>query len=157
MESITDIYKIGNGPSSSHTMGPKKAAEIFDSRNPEAYSFRVTLYGSLANTGKGHMTDWIIEKTLKQKTEIIWKFDEILPLHPNGMLFEALNQQGSVVDNWEVYSVGGGAIMDSSGISSKEEVYNHNTMAEILAELENNGGSFWEFVIKTEGEKSLII
>ena len=57
MESIKEIYKIGKGPSSSHTMGPKKAAEMFKGMYPGASSFTVTLYGSLAATGKGHMTD----------------------------------------------------------------------------------------------------
>ena len=57
MKSLRELYKIGRGPSSSHTMGPLKAAEIFASRHPEAKSFEVTLYGSLAATGKGHLTD----------------------------------------------------------------------------------------------------
>lgn len=57
MKSIRELYRIGTGPSSSHTMGPRKAAEQFLARNPEAASFEVTLYGSLAATGRGHMTD----------------------------------------------------------------------------------------------------
>ena len=92
MQSIKELYNIGNGPSSSHTMGPKKAADIFAKKNPKAESFKVILYGSLALTGKGHMTDYIIEKTLPKPTEIIWKFDKQLPLHPNGMRFEAYNK-----------------------------------------------------------------
>ena len=89
MESIKYLYRIGNGPSSSHTMGPKSAAEIFSKKNTNADSFKVYLYGSLALTGKGHMTDYIIEKTLPKPTEIFWKPEEELPLHPNGMIFEA--------------------------------------------------------------------
>ena len=60
MDSLKELYKIGNGPSSSHTMGPQKAATIFKERTPDAKSYRVTLYGSLAATGKGHLTDWVI-------------------------------------------------------------------------------------------------
>ena len=71
MKTIKDIYKIGIGPSSSHTMGPQKAASIFNERYPNAASFEVTLYGSLAATGKGHMTDWAILNTLKAPTEIV--------------------------------------------------------------------------------------
>lgn len=153
MESIKEIYKIGNGPSSSHTMGPKKAAEIFNSKNTDAAFFKVSLYGSLANTGKGHMTDWIIEKTLAKKTEIIWKFDESLPLHPNGMLFEAFDKTGNLTSSWEVYSVGGGAIMDADSSSEKVEIYPQNTMLDILLELEKNGGSFWEYVLRVEGNE----
>jgi L-serine dehydratase len=151
MESIKEIYKIGNGPSSSHTMGPKKAAEIFGNRNPKAGSFRVTLYGSLAHTGKGHMTDWIIERTLQAKTEIVWKYDENLPLHPNGMLFEAFAENGIKTDSWEVYSTGGGTITNGSENTERNIVYPLNTMAAILNELETNGGSFWEYVARTEG------
>jgi L-serine dehydratase len=153
MESIKEIYKIGNGPSSSHTMGPKKAAEIFNSKNMDAAFFKVSLYGSLANTGKGHMTDWIIEKTLAKKTEIIWKFDESLPLHPNGMLFQAFDKTGNLTSSWEVYSVGGGAIMDADSSSEKVEIYPQNTMLDILLELEKNGGSFWEYVLRVEGNE----
>ena len=65
MKSIKELYRIGTGPSSSHTMGPRKAAEMFLTRHPEAASFKVTLYGSLAATGKGHMTDVAIIDTLK--------------------------------------------------------------------------------------------
>ena len=73
MKTIKDIYKIGVGPSSSHTMGPQKAAHIFNDRFPNASSFEVTLYGSLAATGKGHMTDKAILDTLQAPSEIIWK------------------------------------------------------------------------------------
>ena len=80
MESIREIYKIGHGPSSSHTMGPKNAAEIFLINNKDCAFFRVTLYGSLAATGKGHMTDQAIIDTLSgYNTEIIWKPETFLP------------------------------------------------------------------------------
>jgi len=155
MESITKIFKIGNGPSSSHTMGPKKAAEIFAEKHPDAESFKVSLYGSLAFTGKGHMTDYIILKTFSKPTEIIWKNDESLPLHSNGMIFEAYDKNGKKTDEWEVYSIGGGEIMDKDHKSEAEHIYPHNSMSDILTHLEENGGTFWEYVIDVEGEEVL--
>ncbi len=155
MESIAKIFKIGNGPSSSHTMGPKKAAEIFLKKNPEAASFKVSLYGSLALTGKGHMTDYILEKTLPMPTEVIFKNDEQLPLHPNGMIFEAFDEKGKVADSWEVYSIGGGEIMDKEQRSTEDHIYPHKSMAAIIDHLEKNGGTFWEYVLEVEGEDIL--
>ena len=152
MESIRKIFKIGNGPSSSHTMGPKKAAEIFLEKNPDAESYKVQLYGSLALTGKGHMTDYIILETLTKPTEIIWKNEESLPLHPNGMIFEAFNKAGKLMDSWEVYSVGGGEIMDKNSESTAEDIYPQTTMADIIKYLEKNGGTLWEYVFEVEGE-----
>ena len=75
MKSLKELYKIGRGPSSSHTMGPMRAAQIFLSEHPEAKSFQVTLYGSLAATGKGHMTDVAITDELEKAApvEIVWK------------------------------------------------------------------------------------
>jgi len=153
MQSIRELFKIGNGPSSSHTMGPKKAAEIFSKRNPDANSFKVHLYGSLALTGKGHLTDFIIEKTLQKHTEIIWKFDETLAQHSNGMIFEAYNSQNEKIDDWEVYSIGGGAIIDKTGGSETKNIFPFTTMADIIAHLEEKGGTLWEYVYNTEDEK----
>lgn len=67
MDTLKELFKIGSGPSSSHTMGPQRAAERFKNENPDAESFRAILYGSLAATGKGHLTDYIIEKTIAPK------------------------------------------------------------------------------------------
>lgn len=155
MESITKIFKIGNGPSSSHTMGPKKAAEIFAKKNTNAASFKIHLYSSLALTGKGHMTDFIILKTLTKPTEIIWKPEENLPLHPNGMIFEAYSKSGKKIDEWEVYSIGGGEIMDKESKLKEENIYPHSTMSEIIAYLEKNGGTLWEYVLKFEGNSAI--
>ena len=83
MESIKEIFKIGKGPSSSHTMGPRKAAMIFKERNPEDARFEVTLYGSLAATGKGHLTDVAIEDALgKERCKIHWRGNIFLPPAP---------------------------------------------------------------------------
>ena len=97
MKSIKEIYRIGTGPSSSHTMGPRKAAEIFLRKHLHASGYEVTLYGSLAATGKGHMTDQAIIDVLSRNglpMEIKWKPEVFLPYHPNGMTFRSLNEAG---------------------------------------------------------------
>jgi L-serine dehydratase len=153
MESIKEIYKIGNGPSSSHTMGPKKAATIFKGQNSQAASFRVTLYGSLAATGKGHLTDKaILEALAPVPTEIAWELSKSLPLHPNGMTFTALDQNNRVFNEWTTYSIGGGDISDSGKRESAGKVYEHSTMKDILAFCETKGCSFWEYVRDREDQ-----
>ena len=127
MESLREIFRIGKGPSSSHTMGPQRAAIIFAERHPEAARFEVTLYGSLAATGEGHMTDKAIIDVLKQlaPVEIIWEPEVFLPYHPNGILFRAYNSSQDLLDEWTVYSVGGGALSEGKGKenSVKEKSY----------------------------------
>lgn len=154
MKSIKELYRIGTGPSSSHTMGPRKAAETFLARHPEAASFKVTLYGSLAATGKGHMTDVAIIDTLQPSApvEIVWQPKVFLPFHPNGMTFAALDAKGRNVENWTVYSVGGGALAESGDQSSIEtpEVYGMNSMTEILEWCEHTGKTYWEYVKECE-------
>lgn len=150
MDSIKKIYKIGHGPSSSHTMGPKKAAQIFLDKNKDAYSFKAHIYESLALTGKGHMTDVAILATLGNNAEIIWHQNEKLPLHPNGMLFEAFNKELKLIDSWEVYSIGGGDIMDKDNKVIPEKIYPHNNMAEIIKHLGEEGGTFWEYVARND-------
>lgn len=109
MKTIRELYRIGTGPSSSHTMGPRKASEIFSARNPCAAFFKVTLYGSLAATGAGHMTDVAIKDTLSPvaPVDIIWEPAVFLPFHPNGMTFTAYSAEGILIDEWTVYSIGG--------------------------------------------------
>lgn len=153
MKTIREIYRIGYGPSSSHTMGPRKAAEIFVGRTQEAASYVVTLYGSLAATGRGHMTDVAILDVLKNAA-IRWEPDVFLPYHPNGMKFEALDTDDKVIDSWTVYSVGGGAL-EEDGKQGDElpEIYHLNTMTEILRYCEESGKSFWEYVEECEGRE----
>lgn len=135
-------------------MGPRKAAETFLARHPEATSFKVTLYGSLAATGKGHMTDVAIIDTLQPSApvEIVWQPKVFLPFHPNGMTFAALDARGRNVENWTVYSVGGGALAESGDQSSIEtpEVYGMNSMTEILEWCEHTGKTYWEYVKECE-------
>ena len=154
MESLKELYRIGQGPSSSHTMGPRKAADIFRMRNPKAQKFRVTLYGSLAATGKGHFTDVaIIEALSPTETELIWNTLTFLPFHPNGLDFEALGPSGAIIDKWRVYSVGGGAISDDDNIMDTRALpYNINNMSELLRWCETEGRTFWEFVELSEGK-----
>lgn len=147
MDSIKHIYKIGYGPSSSHTMGPRKAAESFASKNPHAYSYRVTLYGSLAATGKGHLTDKAIIAALKPKdTLIIWKPEVVPDFHTNGMLFEALDAEGKAFDSWTVYSIGGGALADEHTRLAEKSIYRRNTLSSIQEFIEHEALSFWEYV-----------
>lgn len=153
MKSIKDLYKIGTGPSSSHTMGPKSAASQFLARNPGATSFRVTLYGSLAATGKGHMTDVAILDTLEPHApvELIWEPQIFLPFHPNGMLFEALDSKGSVTDRWTVFSIGGGDLAEE-GVEAKvaDDVYDMHRMTDILDWCRRTGRTYWEYVEQCE-------
>ncbi len=150
MDSIKKIFKIGHGPSSSHTMGPKKAAEIFLKKNPHALIFKVHIYGSLALTGKGHMTDVAILDTLGERAEIIWCPKERLPLHPNGLIFEAFDNKSTLTDSWEVYSIGGGELMDKDNKIEPKKVYPHTNMSDILKHLIDEGGTFWEYVYRNE-------
>lgn len=156
MKSLRELYKIGRGPSSSHTMGPAKAAQIFAARHPQASRFEVVLYGSLAATGKGHLTDVAITEALEPvaPATIIWKPDEFKPFHPNGMSFTAIDGQGNRSDEWTVYSVGGGSLKEenSTGNIDSPEVYAMNSMDEILQWCENYGKSYWEYVNECEDE-----
>lgn len=155
MESLKELYRIGKGPSSSHTMGPQKAAQIFAAHHHDAKAFKATLYGSLAATGKGHMTDVAIEEVLKPiaPINIDWKPSVFLPFHPNGMTFSAFDDEGHEVDSWTVYSVGGGALSESGNarwLTDTQDVYKKNTLKEILTWCDNHGRSYWEYVDECE-------
>jgi len=153
MQSIKQIFKIGYGPSSSHTIGPVRASNMFAKKNPDADNFRVTLYGSLAATGKGHHTDIAIEKAFHPLTvKIMWEPEEELPLHPNGLLFEAF-QKDKKISDWIVYSIGGGDLKDETGILDSEVVYKHKNLADILEYCNKNGKTFWEYVEDCEGKE----
>ena len=156
MESLREIFRIGKGPSSSHTMGPQRAAIIFAERHPEAARFEVTLYGSLAATGKGHMTDKAIIDVLKQiaPVEIVWEPSVFLPYHPNGMLFRAYNNSQDLLDEWTVYSVGGGALSEGKATDyfHKESVYDLHTLKDIQTWCEHHGRGYWEYVKHCEGD-----
>lgn len=155
MDSLKELYKIGNGPSSSHTMGPQKAAEIFKGKNLDAEAFRVELYGSLAATGKGHLTDYIIIETLKPKnTEIIWKPEIIKEFHTNGMCFQSLDKNGNILNSWEVFSVGGGSIMEASEKrSGNKGIYPLTKLEDIIVWCNENSKELWEYAEEYEGKE----
>ena len=156
MESIRQIFRIGHGPSSSHTMGPMRAAQMFQDKNPEAVRFEVTLYGSLAATGKGHMTDKAILDVLSPKapTNIIWKPKVFLPFHPNGILFEAWDADGKKLDSWTIYSIGGGTLANETyNEQTATQVYDMNHIRDIQAWCEQTGYSYWEYVEQCEGKE----
>ncbi|MBE6238621.1 MAG: L-serine ammonia-lyase [Bacteroidales bacterium] len=160
MKSIKDIYKIGKGPSSSHTMGPFKSVRHYVNNHTEAQKILVTLYGSLAATGKGHLTDWACEDAFRDGTvAIVWKPKETLPMHPNGMTIGVIGQDGEVSDEWTYYSIGGGDIVCvDKPLESEDdtEVYQLTTMKEILDWCNANGKSFWEYVEECEGRNSAL-
>ena len=154
MESIKQIYRIGHGPSSSHTMGPMRAARMFLERNRGAVRFNVTLYGSLAATGKGHMTDAAILEVLSPvaKTNITWEPKVFLPFHPNGILFQSFDESGEELDNWTIYSIGGGTLANETyNELTQGQVYEMHTIKDIQAWCEKTGHSYWEYVEQCEG------
>jgi L-serine dehydratase len=144
MHSLRNLYRIGNGPSSSHTIAPQRAALAFRARYQDAASYRVILYGSLAATGKGHLTDVVVTAALTGETpeghaaerpkgapvggrsessgrvELLWKPKEELPPHPNGMKFEALDDKGRVIGETLEFSVGGGALLSDEAAGGTE-------------------------------------
>ncbi|MDO8929933.1 MAG: L-serine ammonia-lyase, partial [Bacteroidota bacterium] len=139
-------------PSSSHTMGPAKAAKIFLDKHPDVDSYRVYLYGSLAATGKGHLTDVAILEVFSGKSiEIVWEPETFLPKHPNALKFEALDKYQQTTDSWTVYSIGGGAIVDDQSVMETKNMYPLSKLDEILNWCHENGKQFWEFVEDHEG------
>ena len=155
MRTIRELYKIGNGPSSSHTMGPKKAAEMFRDANPNADRFEIVLYGSLASTGRGHLTDYIIRETLKNKLVDIF-FDEKTRCerHPNTMELMAYKDD-EFINVWKVYSVGGGVI-EIEGEKINEFIpiiYEHSKFSDIREYCEKENVSLSEYVFKRENEE----
>lgn len=156
MKSLKELYKIGKGPSSSHTMGPQLASKIFLEKYPDAHHHEVVLYGSLAATGKGHLTDVVIQEVFGKEhpVEIIWEPNVFLPFHPNGMLFKAYNAQHELIGDWTVYSVGGGALSEGRGeedLFNTKEVYDLNSLTEIMEWCEAKGRGYWEYVEACEG------
>lgn len=151
MESLRELFKIGKGPSSSHTMGPERAANIIKKRFGENAEYVVDLYGSLSMTGKGHLTDYIIHETLGENCQVNF-CEETLPFHPNGMVFH-IYQDGELKDDITAYSVGGGSIIwegeDDFSISRKN-VYREKNLKEILETLDRNAYSFYDYVMEHE-------
>ena len=132
MKSIREIYKIGKGPSSSHTMGPERAAKLFRGENPQADAFRVILYGSLSKTGVGHGTDRVLRETLAPlPTQILFSDEDLPDAHPNTLDFIAL-KDGQEISRLRVESIGGGDIrIPGRPADDSEEIYIEHSFAEI--------------------------
>jgi L-serine dehydratase len=135
-------------------MAPAEAARRFRAREPAASRVRVTLYGSLGATGRGHLADVAIARALAPvPVEMEWRPDEQLPLHPNGMEFRALAADGAAGKPWRVYSVGGGALMEEAGHgATAAPVYDLDSMAGILQWSERSGRQIWGYVAEREGD-----
>lgn len=151
MESIKKLYKIGYGPSSSHTMGPRRAAEEFRAAHHDGTArYEVTLYGALAATGKGHLTDRAILDVLAHDTPtaIIWEPETFLPFHPNGMNLKAYDADNRLIAEDTVFSIGGGDILREGEERDKASatVYDMTTISEILDWCKRTGHSYWEYV-----------
>ena len=169
MKSLRELYRIGKGPSCSHTMGPQRAARIFARRHPQAAGFKVTLYGSLAATGKGHMTDVAIREVLEPiaPVSIEWRPEVFLPFHPNGMKFEVEpNQASDKAESWLVYSIGGGALSEGDAaqlpqlvseqqltrglVKESPDIYDLTHLIDIQNWCDNHGCAYWEYVKQCE-------
>ena len=154
MKSIRDIYKIGKGPSSSHTIGPERAARLFLLEHPEADSFRVVLYGSLSKTGKGHGTDRVLREVLSpQPTEIVFSIETPPGVHhPNTMDFFAY-REGAETGAMRVESIGGGDIhIEGRQDLELPEIYPENSFAEVEQFCRFRGLDLAEYVEINEGE-----
>ena len=150
MKSIKSVYKIGNGPSSSHTVGPYRAALLFGRRYPDADSYRVTLYGSLAFTGEGHGTKKAILNGLPG-AEIVFDTETSDLPHPNTMLFTAI-KNGETIGEHRIFSIGGGSIRIEGEDSEEDiELYPENSFTEIVEHCKERGISLVDFIWEKEG------
>lgn len=152
MESLTELFRIGIGPSSTHTMAARRASEMFLRQNPGAARFKVTLFGSLAATGKGHLTDVAITGVFSSHpAEIVYSPLE-LPKHPNGMEFEAFDGQENRVGFWRVYSIGGGALREEDEKTGRRDIYDLSKMDSLLEWAARTGKPLWQYVEEKEGQ-----
>lgn len=168
MQSIRTLFRVGFGPSSSHTMGPERAARLYLEKYPCAEAYRITLFGSLAATGKGHLTDQILERVFSGRgLEIVWRPECHLDSHPNGMLFEtlsAITRNEKSGDYWEVFSIGGGELAQWSEnekcliripfefeSDSEGDIYPDRNLAAILGRFEKSSKGYWDYILEYEG------
>ncbi len=152
METIRNLYRPGHGPSSSHTIGPMNAAQRFISECEGASAYRITLYGSLAATGKGHGTDEVLKKAFGERNlEIIWEPEVFHPVHPNAMKLEAFDAGNKLLHDRMAFSVGGGAIVFDSEVAEAQHIYPHNSMDQILGYCNGKGITLWQYVESIEG------
>ena len=151
MKSIRSVYKIGNGPSSSHTVGPYNAARVFLKRYPDADRFEVVLYGSLAFTGAGHGTERAIKTVIENCDVYFDKEKSDLP-HPNTMLFKAIKDDKMIGEN-TILSIGGGSIViEGEDSSDEKEIYPQKNFTEIIEECKKQNISLVDFIYQNEEE-----
>ena len=152
MQSIRELYKIGNGPSSSHTMGPKRAVLLFKEKYTEADRFEVYLYGSLALTGKGHLTDAVIKDVLSEyKVNIIFDTKTECTVHPNTMDIIAYKGENEL-GKWRVYSIGGGTIqIEGEEKANIPDIYPHTTLNSIKLYCDEKRIQLQDYVYEVEG------
>ena len=149
MKSIKGVYKIGHGPSSSHTVGPYHAAQVFGGRYPEADAYRVTLFGSLAFTGEGHGTGKAIRSGLPG-AELVYNREATDLPHPNTMLFEAF-KDGTCIGSKRIFSIGGGSIRIENEVSDEEvEIYPQHNFTEILKLCRDRSINLAQFIYRFE-------
>ncbi|MGN1345256.1 MAG: L-serine ammonia-lyase, iron-sulfur-dependent, subunit alpha [Eubacteriales bacterium] len=156
MKSIREIYKVGRGPSSSHTMGPQKAATIFLHENPCAAFYKAILYGSLAETGRGHRTDTAIVETFAPKScEVVFNTDRTIELpHENTLDLFAYDENGRETARMRVMSVGGGDIrIEGRPEYDLPEVYDESSYSEIAESCKNRNIRLSDYVFEHEGEE----
>ena len=153
MTSIKEIYKIGRGPSSSHTIGPERACKIFREQNTDADGFKAILFGSLAKTGKGHGTDTVIVKTFEPTPcEIEFNMDDDNIPHPNTMVLIATKDSREIART-RVFSVGGGYIeFENMSPEKLETVYPHDKFTDIADYCDEHSIKLWQYALKFEGE-----
>ena len=153
MKSLRELFRIGPGPSSSHTMGPQRAVLTFMERTPQADHYKAVLYGSLALTGKGHLTDAIIEKTFAPKPCTIVMDVQKTMKHPNTMRLIAYDNQGAVLSELTVYSIGGGAIeIEGEESGEGKSVYPHHSLDAIMQVCREKHIDLCQYVEAQEGE-----
>lgn len=153
MESLTELYKIGRGPSSSHTIGPEKACLIFKKRNEKADKYKAILYGSLAKTGKGHCTDEVIRKTfLPYKCEVEFNYiSDDIP-HPNTLELIAYKENVEL-ERTRVFSIGGGSIVFENDVVMKpDRRYELDKFSTISKYCEKKNIRLWQYAVENEGE-----
>lgn len=151
MKSLKELYKSGRGPSSSHTIGPQLIAEkVLEKHGKRRYA--VTLYGSLALTGKGHGTDRVIKRVLGDETEILFDEKEKNIRHPNEMKIYAVSGTDKILLA-TAQSVGGGAVViNGKAYPDGKDVYKEKNFSEIKKDVESSGGDLVGYVRRNESD-----
>ena len=152
MQSLRELYKIGKGPSSSHTMGPERAAKDFLSRTQGAARYRVVLQGSLARTGRGHLTDRAVLGVLPEgRTEVVFDCEAKALLHPNTLVMTAYDAAGAEILSVTYLSVGGGTVREAGAAPvAAEEIYPFADFSELCSFCEREGTALADVAFRFE-------